>query len=282
VFSKEAAGGKFEGHNPHVQVLHLSENIMPRPDSTQYPSVRAPHSPLTDYYRNEEERRSWVGNIFNRTAVDYDRIESILGLGSGSWYRRQALSRAGLVPGMKVVDVGVGTGLVARQAALLVGNPADVTGVDPSSGMLQNAQVPDGVQLVTGSAEHIPFPDQSFDFLSMGYALRHISDLSVAFAEFHRVLKPGGRLCILEITCPERTLPKLLLKAYLKGVVPGLAKLASKSTDTSLLWRYYWDTIEACAKPANVIATLENAGFGQVDRYVELGIFSEYRATKTQ
>lgn len=257
---------------------------MPSPDPThtQFSSLQAPHSPLTDYYPNEEARRSWVGNIFNRTAVDYDRIEAILGFGTGSWYRRQALMRAGLAPGMKVVDVGVGTGLVARQAALLVGNPADVTGVDPSSGMLQNAMVPDGVRLVTGSAEHIPFPDQSFDFLCMGYALRHISDLSVAFTEFHRVLKPGGRLCILEITCPEKALPRMLLKAYLKGIVPGLAKLASKSSDTSLLWRYYWDTIEACAKPASVMATLENAGFGQVDRYVELGIFSEYRATKSQ
>lgn len=252
------------------------------PDPIQAPAkiVHAPHQPLTDYYAGEDARRAWVGDIFDKTAVDYDKIETILGLGTGSWYRRQALARAGLKPGMEVVDVGMGTGLVAKQAARLVGDPARITGVDPSQGMLQNAKVPNGVKLVSGSAEHIPFPDNSFDFLSMGYALRHISDLSVAFAEFHRVLKPGGRLCLLEITCPEKKLHKKLLAAYLRGVVPTLAKFASRSKDTSLLWQYYWDTIEACAKPEDVMKTLENAGFKNVDRYVELGIFSEYRASK--
>lgn len=243
--------------------------------------VHAPHAPLTDYYRNEEERRGWVSKMFDSTAPDYNRIETILGLGSGSWYRGQALLRAGLKPGMETVDVGVGTGLVANQAAKIVGDPSKITGVDPSPGMLQNAQVPAGVKLVQGTAEQIPFPDNSFDFLCMGYALRHISDLSVAFTEFHRVLKPGGQLCILEITCPEKWLQKMLLKGYIRGVVPTLAKLAARHNDTSVLWRYYWDTIEACAAPAAVIRTLEGAGFIEVGRHLELGIFSEYQARKT-
>jgi demethylmenaquinone methyltransferase/2-methoxy-6-polyprenyl-1,4-benzoquinol methylase len=253
---------------------------MSNSDLAKNHSAQAPHAPLTDYYPDENGRRKWVGDIFNSTAVDYNRIETILGLGTGSWYRKQALIRAGLTSGMEVVDVGVGTGLVARQAAVIVGDPAKITGVDPSPGMLENAKVPEGVKLISGSAEHIPFPDNSFDFLSMGYALRHISDLTTAFAEFHRVLKPGGRLCVLEITCPEKPLQKMMLKAYLRGVVPTLARLASRSSETSLLWRYYWDTIEACVKPAEVMTMLQNAGFADVDRYVELGIFSEYRATK--
>ncbi|WP_340638452.1 class I SAM-dependent methyltransferase [Noviherbaspirillum cavernae] len=253
---------------------------MPAPDQTQDHVVHAPHAPLTDYYRDEDDRKGWVRHMFDSTAADYNRIEAILGLGSGSWYRRQALLRAGLQRGMRALDVGVGTGLVARQAAAILGDPTAVTGVDPSPGMLQNARVPDGVVLVEGSAERIPFPDNSFDFLSMGYALRHISDLAVAFREFHRVLKPGGRLCILEITCPEKPLQKTLLKAYLRGVVPTLAKLASRNGETSVLWRYYWDSIEACAPPASVMRTLEDAGFAQVERYVELGVFSEYRGGK--
>jgi demethylmenaquinone methyltransferase/2-methoxy-6-polyprenyl-1,4-benzoquinol methylase len=252
------------------------------PDSHQFKDkiVHAPHSPLTKYYNHEEDRTAWIGKMFNSTAADYNRIEAVLGFGSGPWYRRQALLRAGLKPGMQVADVGVGTGLVASQAAAILGDPAKVTGIDPSSGMLQNARVPAGVKLVEGRAERIPFPDNSFDFLSMGYALRHISDLSLAFAEFHRVLKPGGKLCILEITCPEKKFPKLLLKAYLRGIVPMLARLVVRNGDTSILWRYYWDSIEACAPPANVIHTLEAAGFTDVNRHLELGIFSEYRAQK--
>lgn len=242
--------------------------------------IHAPHAPLTEYYQSEENRKSWVSSMFNSTAADYDRIETLLGFGSGSWYRRQALLRAGLKPGMRAVDVGVGTGLVARQAAHILGDPAAVTGVDPSPGMLQNAQVPAGVKLVEGSAENIPFPDNSFDFLSMGYALRHISDLSIAFKEFHRVLKPGGKICILEITCPEKPLQKALLKGYLRNVVPTMARLATRNGDTSVLWRYYWDSIEACAPPQRVLGTLEDAGLFQTERHVELGIFSEYRARK--
>jgi demethylmenaquinone methyltransferase/2-methoxy-6-polyprenyl-1,4-benzoquinol methylase len=263
----------------HV-LSNLHENKMSDLDHAESRIVHAPHSPLRDYYHSEEERRGWVNKMFNSTAADYNRIENVLGFGTGSWYRRQGLIRAGLKHGMRTVDVGVGTGLVARQAAVIVGDPAKVTGVDPSSGMLQNAKVPEGIRLVEGSAERIPFPDNSFDFLSMGYALRHISDLSVAFAEFHRVLKPGGRLCILEITCPEGKLQKTLLKAYCRGVVPLLAKLTARNGDTSVLWRYYWDTIEACATPASVMRTLENAGFADVDRHLELEMFSEYRASK--
>jgi demethylmenaquinone methyltransferase/2-methoxy-6-polyprenyl-1,4-benzoquinol methylase len=242
--------------------------------------VHAPHPPLTDYYQNEAQRRNWVKQLFDATAADYDRIEDMIGFGSGSWYRHEALLRAGLRPAMQVLDVGVGTGLVARRAAEIVGNPALVTGLDPSPGMLGCAKLPAGVKLVEGIAENIPFPDESFDFVSMGYALRHISDLSVAFREFRRVLKPGGRLCILEITRPESRLLTMLLKGYMRGVVPALVRLTSRRTNTPLIWSYYWDTIAACAPPSQVMHTLEAAGFGMVDRYVKLGIFSEYRCDK--
>ncbi|MGQ0577725.1 MAG: class I SAM-dependent methyltransferase [Betaproteobacteria bacterium] len=242
--------------------------------------VHAPHPPLTGYYGPAENRPGWVRRMFDDTAADYDRIERLIGFGSGSRYRHDALLRAGLQPGMQVLDIGVGTGLVARQVALIVGDPACVTGLDPSPGMLHNARVPAGVRLVEGYAEIIPYPDASFDFVSMGYALRHIADLSVAFCEFFRVLRPGGRLCILEISRPERKLHAAVLKFYLRGVVPWLARLAARQTDTPLLWSYYWDTIDKCAAPESVLRTLESAGFSSVRRHLELGIFSEYQARK--
>lgn len=242
--------------------------------------VHAPHPPLSRYYGDDGNRPRWVQHMFNDTAADYDRTEFMIGLGSGSWYRREALLRAGLAPGMAILDVGIGTGLVARRAAEIVGDPALVTGLDPSAGMLQNARLPAGVTLIEGYAEKIPFPDASFDFLSMGYALRHISDLSLAFGEFRRVLKPGGRLCILEITRPESRMFEMLLKGYMRGVVPALARFTSRKTDTPLMWSYYWDTIAACAPAANVLHTLRDSGFGEVDRHLELKIFSEYRGRR--
>jgi demethylmenaquinone methyltransferase/2-methoxy-6-polyprenyl-1,4-benzoquinol methylase len=242
--------------------------------------VHAPHPPLEAYFPSEAARRGWVRAIFDRTAGDYERVERAMALGSGTWYRRQALRRAGLAPGMRVVDVGTGTGLVAREAARIVGDPGAVTGVDPSAGMRRNARLPDGMRLLEGAAESIPLPDAAADFLSMGYALRHISDLTVAFGEFRRVLAPGGVVCILEITPPAGRVGRAALKAYLRGFVPLLARAVGRSRDTPQLMRYYWDTIEACASPARVLATLAHAGFVDAARHVELGVFSEYRAVK--
>jgi demethylmenaquinone methyltransferase / 2-methoxy-6-polyprenyl-1,4-benzoquinol methylase len=247
--------------------------------------VHAPHQPLTDYYPDESARAGFVRGMFDSTAGTYDRIERILAFGSGVWYRGQALRRAGLREGHRIVDIGIGTGLVAREAVKIVGAPNLLVGVDPSPGMLERARaaVPAEVQLIEGTAEAIPFPDASFDFLSMGYALRHIGDLAVAFREFHRVLKPGGRLCLLEITKPETAVGRMLLKAYMRGIVPTLARLVGAGGDTVRLWRYYWDTIEACAPPEQVVATLRAAGFVDARRYIDqrpMPIFAEFQARK--
>jgi demethylmenaquinone methyltransferase/2-methoxy-6-polyprenyl-1,4-benzoquinol methylase len=250
------------------------------PDNT--PTVHAPHVPLTEYYQTEQDRQTYLRRIFDSTAPDYDRIEAILAWGSGSRYRRDALIRGGLKTGMKVLDVGVGTGLVAAQACLLTGDPTLVTGLDPSPGMMAASKLPKTMVLVEGRAESLPFPDNHFDFLSMGYALRHISDLGVAFAEFERVLKPGGRLCVLEITQARSRWGRWLLKTYMRGVIPLLTRMVSRQKETASIWRYYWDSIEACVPPEQVLATLRAAGLADVRQHLEAGVFSEYQAVKSQ
>lgn len=249
--------------------------------STPKPApVHAPHTPLTDYYQTEQDRQAYLREMFDKTAADYDHIEAIFAWGSGSRYRRQALVRGGLKPGMKVLDVGVGTGLLAAQACILSGDAALVTGVDPSPGMMAAAKLPEAMVLIEGRAESLPFPGDHFDFLSMGYALRHISDLAVAFAEFERVLKPGGRLCLLEITPAQNRLGRWLLRTYMRDMLPLLTRFVSRQKDTATIWRYHWDSIEACVPPAQVLATLSAAGLSRVERHLELGVFSEYHAVK--
>jgi demethylmenaquinone methyltransferase / 2-methoxy-6-polyprenyl-1,4-benzoquinol methylase len=244
--------------------------------------VHLPHGPLTAYYGDgdAQARQRFIRRAFDDTAADYDRLEKILGLGTGSWYRRQALQRAGLKGDMQVVDVGMGTGLVSREILRITGEPERLIGVDPSPGMMAQAHLPAGVRCVEGTAERMPLPDASADFIVMGYALRHIGDLAAAFTEFRRVLKPGGRVLVLEISKPRGALGTLLLKAYMRGVVPLLARLISKQPGTALLWRYYWDTIEACASPEAVMHTLSGVGLREVHREVALGMFSEYRAIR--
>jgi len=251
----------------------------PSPSTAAVAEALPPHAPLTAYYGNEVEHQQFLRRIFDETAPDYDRIERVLAFGTGSWYRRSALRRAGLWRGARVLDVGIGTGLLAREALRLIGPDGVLVGIDPSAGMMRQADLP-GVELLLGCAEALPRPDASCDVVTMGYALRHIADLNKAFQEFHRVLRPGGRVLVLEITRPDGRLGAGLLRMYMRGLIPWVAGLVSRRRDTSELWRYYWDTIEGCIPPRNVLAVLRAAGFDTVQRHVELGIFSEYTAIK--
>lgn len=249
--------------------------------STETRPVTAPHPLLADYYRGEDGRRAFIRRIFDATAGDYDTVERVMAFGSGAWYRRRALLRAGLAPGMDLLDVAVGTGLVAREAVAITGDQGRVVGLDPSLGMLRAASKPLAIRVVQGMAESLPFASARFDFVSMGFALRHMSDLSVVFGEFYRVTKPSGRICILEITRPKGRAALAAMKVYMRGVVPLISKVFGRHAETAHLMRYYWDTIEACAPPESVLATLRQAGFQDVRRHVALGIFSEYAARKT-
>jgi demethylmenaquinone methyltransferase/2-methoxy-6-polyprenyl-1,4-benzoquinol methylase len=235
---------------------------------------------LPRYFRDAQTKHSFVRGIFDQTAGDYDRVERLMALGTGSWYRRQALLRAGLGEGMRVLDVAIGTGLVAREEIAITQSPANVIGVDLSIGMLSQALAHLPIRGLLGNAERLPVGDRLFDFVSFGYALRHLADLGPAMREFFRVLKPGGRVCILEITRPRTRAREAALKFYMKRVVPLLTRLTTRHADSQLLWEYYWDSIEACVPPEGVLGALRAAGFTDVRRHVELGIFSEYTGAK--
>jgi demethylmenaquinone methyltransferase / 2-methoxy-6-polyprenyl-1,4-benzoquinol methylase len=199
--------------------------------------------------------------------------------GSGAWYRRQALARAGLAPGQAVLDVACGTGVLSKGARALVGESGRVLGLDASFGMLLRAREHGIRPLARGLAEALPFADASFDLLSMGYALRHVGDLRTTFREYRRVLRPGGRLLLLEITPPSSRRARGALRFYLRRIAPGLARIGRRGAEARELMEYYWDTIETCQPPDVILACLGEAGFAGAERHVELGIFSEYRAT---
>lgn len=240
-----------------------------------------PHPVLTRHYADERERRAHVDRLFDASARHYDWITSIMSFGTGARYRERALRRAGLAAGMHVLDVGSGTGVIAGRAARIAGPRGSVTALDPSLGMLREAGRRWGGPRVQALGEHLPFAGSRFDLLCMGYALRHVADLEVAFCEYLRVLRPGGALLLLEITLPASRLPHALLKTYFKVLLPGLTHICRGSRDARALVAYYWDTIEQCVPPETILDALRRAGFGRVERRVELGIFSEYTARKS-
>ena len=236
-----------------------------------------PHPPLPRYYDGAENRRDFVDWIFDTTAVHYDWINRVMSLGSGVNYRRDALKRAGVDAGMHVLDVCSGSGQVARAAVDLVGDDGWVCCLDASLGMLREARHFVDAPLTQAFVERLPIADATFDAVTMGYALRHVADLAKTFEEYRRVLRPGGRLLVLEFTRPRSRVMYWVSRFYLRRVVPTLARLRGR--DAKTLMEYFWDTIENCVPPETILAALADAGFAEVSRFGQIELFSEYTAT---
>lgn len=218
--------------------------------------------------------------LFDASAAVYNRVDALGSLGTGLSYRRDALDRAGLQPGMQVVDVACGTGLMSLAACRLTQGNLKIIGVDPSSGMLAHAPNQFPIELRPGSASALPVEAVSSDFLMMGYALRHLDDWPAAFAEFARVLRPGGRLLILELTYPSNRLGRLLFHAYFGGVLPALGFLATARPQAWRLYRYYWRSMIHARPPKTVVETLSRAGFTGIAHAARHGFLSEYTAVR--
>ena len=146
--------------------------------------------------------------------------------------------------------------------------------------MLKIAQIPPGIRLIVGCVEQLPLATGIFEFISMGYVLRYLPSMQGAFAEIHRVLKPGGRICILEISRPRSVLARAACAAHIRGVLPALARLLGRDHGASRLVDYLWETIKDSPTPNAVVCALENCGFVGVEHQLDFGIFSSYLAKK--
>ena len=239
-----------------------------------------PHPPLDAHYATSAAKPAFVNGLFNAGAQYYDSVVDWGFLRTGSSYRRWALERNGLSPGHQLLDVACGTGLVATAACKVLGSAEGITCLDPSEGMLAVARTKLSAQFVLGRAEQLPFPDNSFDFLTMGYALRHVTTLDETFSEYCRVLKPGGRLLILEVTKPSGSVGAFLFKLYFGKIYPFLTQIFTRSREARDMMVYFWETMDAFVPPTDVLNALRAAGLSEVKRTGMLGLFSEYTAVK--
>jgi len=237
---------------------------------------------LAAYYADPVLRASYVRDLFNRSAQHYDWVNRLFSLGSGAWYRRTCLRKAGLRPGVRVVDVAVGTGLLAREALTLTGDRQAVIGIDISEAMLAIAQKNLGISLIQGAAEALPIAAAVADFVTMGYALRHVADLGAAFREAIRVLRPGGMLVLLEISVPSRRLGRMLAATYIGGILPLLSLLMTRDHGARKLMRYHWKTIAKGMPPDIITRVMQESGFRDVQCLNEFDLFQFYTGRKAE
>lgn len=206
-----------------------------------------------------------VRGMFNDIAGRYDLLNRVLSLGLDVRWRREAV-RLGLERGpADVLDVATGTGDVAfelrRQAPAV-----RITGLDFSEGMLELARVKDarlgaGVEFVSGDAQELPFPDASFDLVTIAYGLRNLAEPERGLAEFHRVLRPGGRLVVLEFPPPPGGLWGSLIRFYFANVLPVIGGLVSGSRSA---YTYLPTSVVEFLAPQALTGSLLAAGFHTV------------------
>ena len=239
-----------------------------------------PHPVIENRYAHAEERPAYVKQLFDEGAEHYDSICAWGFFGTGNLYRKDAQRRHGLKPGMKLVDVASGTGLMAVAARDVLGTDKDITCVEPSDGMIREAKRKLEATFVQSGGESMPLPDSNFDFLTVGYALRHFAELETTFTEFHRVLKPGGKVLILEATRPDGSFGSFLFRLYFGRIYPFFSRLLTRSKKAEEMMVYYWETMDTCVRPASILNALNDAGFTNVKRRAIFNVFSEYSATK--
>ncbi len=239
-----------------------------------------PHPPLVNHYQTAEDKQPFLRKVFDDSAKHYEAIAKWGWFNSGDWYRRMALRRAGLRAGMNSLDVAAGTGITARAILDIVGEQSLVTCVEPSAGMIAESKKQLDCEHIQAGAEDIPLSSEQYDFLTMGFALRHVDQLDKAFAEYCRLLKPGGKAFIMDVTTPKNPLGYFFMKLYFKTILPFFTRIFTRSQPAHYLMAYYWETMEHMVSADEVVSLLENAGFSRVSKRLNLGMFTEYEAVK--
>lgn len=229
------------------------------------------------YYADPALRLSFMRALFNRSARHYDNVNLLFSLGTGSWYRRFCLRRSGLHPGALVVDIATGTGLLAREALTLTGR---VIGLDVSEAMLAIAQRNLGIPLIQAAAETLPLRPGIADYVTMGYALRHVADLPTAFAEVMRILRPGGAMVLLEVSAPRNKILRALTSFFAGSLIPRLSGLVMRDTRARALMQYHWQTMLSYVPPDSVIQAMKDCGFERITCISHLDLFHHYTGHK--
>lgn len=228
----------------------------------------------TDFgYRevDRNEKAGLVGAVFDSVASRYDLMNDLMSGGIHRLWKRFTIELSAVRPGHTVLDIAGGTGDLAARFADLVGDEGTVVLADINESMLQVGRDKlldtgrlDGIEFVQADAQYLPFPDDCFDCVTIAFGLRNVTDKELALASMLRVLRPGGRLLVLEFSKPRSDLLSRLYDAYSFNVLPRLGRLVAGDADS---YQYLAESIRVHPDQETLVEMMEDAGFSQCEYY---------------
>ena len=217
--------------------------------------------------KNDKQKR--VAEVFQSVAGRYDLMNDLMSMGIHRLWKRVTIEMSAARPGQKVLDVAGGTGDLTARFARIVGEHGRVVLVDINDAMLgvgrdklTDAGICGNVDYVQADAEALPFADNTFDCITIAFGLRNVTDKDKALCSMNRVLKPGGRLLVLEFSRVRNPLLSKLYDAYSFAVLPVIGKLVARDADS---YRYLAESIRMHPDQDSLEQMMKSAGFVQTD-----------------
>jgi demethylmenaquinone methyltransferase/2-methoxy-6-polyprenyl-1,4-benzoquinol methylase len=214
------------------------------------------------------EKTARVRGVFDSVAGNYDLMNDLMSGGLHRLWKRFALAQTGLRPGQRALDVASGTGDLGAGLARQVGREGLAVLTDINAGMLSRGRdrlidrgFATNVEFVIANAECLPFPDRSFDCVTIGFGLRNVTDKAAALASMRRVLRPGGRLLVLEFSKPTLEFLKPAYDAYSFNILPRLGDLVAGDGAS---YRYLAESIRMHPDQEALASMFRDAGFDEV------------------
>jgi len=229
-------------------------------------SDKTTHFGFSDVPVGDKARR--VRNVFDSVADNYDLMNDMMSFGIHRLWKRYAINMAGLQPGQQVLDLAGGTGDLTRLMSPRVEPGGHIVLSDINAAMLAVGRerlldngIHGNVTFAQANAEQLPFPDNSFDLVTMAFGLRNVTDKQRALGAIYRTLKPGGRLLVLEFSQPVTAL-RPAYDFYSFSILPRLGRLIAKDADS---YRYLAESIRMHPNQQTLKGMLEQAGFERCD-----------------
>ncbi len=232
-----------------------------------------------------EEKPGLVANVFHSVADRYDLMNDLMSAGIHRVWKRFTIEVSAVRPGQRVLDIAGGTGDLTARFAELVGPEGEVVLADINDSMLKVGRdklIDSGhvsnIDYVQADAESLPFPDNHFDIVSIAFGLRNVTDKDRALRSMLRVLKPGGRLLVLEFSKPESELIGRAYDTYSFRVLPLLGKLVAGDSES---YQYLAESIRMHPDQEALVAMMETAGFARCEFFnMSGGIVALHRGIK--